>query len=1298
MSAARLHKRAKKKAAKNAARRKSEPKFGLEDLAVANERAINSAGPRYFPNIDPDFPDMPMESFDEAIVGLVGGDGFRALVEDIKQDLEKGWREFSFRAPQEYRGKLTEPQSVLRALGELADSAPGGGEEAVVKIRQRTKRALKKVDALRNRMDKAKDKHFREHGRYPPGDPGGSVIAYDSALHRALDFMPEWDYSFITGKPVNMRANACGLHQNGSLVLHSEWGMGKTHSLCSLANKQGRRELPALLALAKDLNLEPDSSPGDAIARHAQLADDFDGLLQRLNALGRASGVRALLMVDGVNERNPDGLWKRELGKMLRQVRRFPFVGLVVSFRDPFNHGLSESDLLETPCLTHEGFHEIPIEAQEAFFKYYDVPLPEVPPMAEEFSRPLTLKIICEVFKGLSKKEQRKGFDGIASGQKGMTYILERYIKRRAKAVAEKHSALSGKKIWSLLDEVMAPYMAKNLVEEVPAALLKKAMRDRFSIGAVESEEILRDMHEEGIVIMGRGIPWKRHTPASPDAPPKKRRWRLLVQMPYQRFGDHLVARELLKRHLKTGSADEVRRGFRANNPLGRAFTLEENRHGFRPTSYLVGSGPAEALILEFPERVKKTPGIPDEERELLFYLPHWEEKCYAYRAPFLSGLYWRANDAFSRRTVRLMGGYLRDWEDVVMRIPDQLYHSGEHSVTNALLSLACRRDSPISAKRIYEWIDPMSMSDRDVLWGAATQEARRRDWTRRFFIWLSAIERNGLEKLPAEVARNYVVLLSLFLGATDRPLRDKATRALVAIGEAFPDALFSHALDTLNFNDVYYPERMLAACYGVAMSQWSNPDADKFHGKFPKFARAVARDVFMPGGRLLTHHALVRDYALGIAAIARRLGVKFSEKQEAHMSPPFPAVPSPFPPASEIAEADLSDVDFALHPDFENYTIGRLVANRRNYDSSNKEYADILRQIKWRMKNLGCAKDKFMERDKWIVDRENRRESDYGKVDRYGKKYSWIAYNEMHGWLHAQGRKMPEWWDPKRPVEGVIDPSFPAPSQGWGLKLPPLPMGGDDLRWIARGPSPDYGHILEANELGGDWVMLEGFAVHNNEDESRDLFSFLRGLLVREGDIPQLQEELQKSEDPGDEPRLDKDDHIYAGEIPWSPDFTQLRNSMREKEAFNAVSVETVAFAYAWESHHSEENQFSGACFPAPDICAKLRLSRRGRSVELFDEDGRLASVYHADEVRWGNNVERPRDGFQFLHLRKDLLDRYLRAVGKRLVWIVWGERRLLPKEWFHRANPLSPKVNAAMQNHLNIHKRLIVYPQVKK
>lgn len=1258
------------------AKKPSMPEFGLEELSVINQKAISSAGPRYFLNCAPNFPDMKIASFDEAIAGLIGGDDFRVLVEDIRKNIVAKWTP-------EYQDELPKPQDILQALDKLAVSAPGDGGGTISTIRQLAECELNKVYALREQIRKKEERQSRQ-GRYFLSAEQ-SITPYSIALEKALDFMPEHDHSPITGKPANMRANACGLHQNGTLILHSEWGMGKTHSLCGLAKRQMKHGLPALLVLAKDLDFAPSSSPGDSIARHTKLVDKFEGLLQRLDALGRKSKVRALLLVDGINEQNPDGLWERELAKMLKQVRRFSFVGLIISFRDPFHHALSESDWLETPRLLHEGFKEIPIEAQEAFFKYYDVPLPEVPPMEEEFMRPLTLKIIGEIFKELPVKERRKGFDGIASGQKGITYILERYIQKRARNVAKKYSGVSKKDIWSLLDEVMAPYMAKNLVEEMPAAILLEAMRDRFAIDVWKGRWILRAMKAEGIILMSRGVPWKCRRSTRGNASPEKQRQRVLVQMPYQRLGDHLIARELLK-YLKADSVRTVRRSFYKNTPLGQVFLLDGRRNVFRPTGRYTESGLSEALILEFPERIKKVPGIPTRERELLFYLPRWKQKYSAYRSPFLRGLSWRENSAFSDWTRDLIGSYLGNWEDEVARSP--VYHS-TYGLIDALLSLACRRDSPLPARLFYKWIKSMNMVDRDVLWGAAIWQIQGLSWRSHFFTWLSALENNGFKNMSASVARNYVVLLSLFLGTTDRPLRDQATKFLVAIGEHFPSELFSHALDTLDFNDVYYPERMLAACYGVAMSQWSVPNAEEFHTQFPDFARAIVRNIFMPGGKLLTHHALVRDYALGITAIARRLEVKFDKEQEVHMSPPFPAVPSQFPPAVEIDEKDLSDVNSALAMDFKNYTIGHLVSERRSYDDSHKGYAEILLQIKWRIKNLGYISNKFQERDDWISRRPIPYQSIYGKLDRYGEKYSWIAYYEMYGWLHAQGRITSEWWgrDTKRPAEGIIDPSFPTPSQGWNLKLKSLPMFGDDVQWLAHAPSPDYSYILEMNALRNDWVMLEGYATHKNKDKSRTLRSSIHGLLVRDGDILRLQDTLPINDYPWSDLdialELDEDTYIFAGEIPWSLDSSQTHGGVQEKRKINAVPVQKVAFNYAWEPHHSKQNQFSNVLFPAPDICTKLNLSRRGRSVGLFDKHGDLAAC-QVDSGRLEHDAEWPSDKFQFLHLRKDLLDKYLRITKKRLVWIILEERQSISN---------SSEVLVVLRDRLNIHKRLLIY-----
>ena len=1286
MSAARLHKRAKKKAAKNATRRKPEPKFGLEDLAVANERAINRAGPRYFPNIDPDFPDMPMESFDKAVDGLLGGDEFRALVDDIKREIREQWEDACRDIARKYPDAIPSPGEILSALDELAASIPGRGAEAIAKIRKKAASAEKQTKRLSQKIYREREKKRQDNYLLSRRGLSSSVSQYSGALQRAMRFLPDKVRSF--GVPVHARANACGLRESGTLILLSEWGMGKTHSLCSLAKKRSGK-VPILLVLAKDF--DPANSPGDALALHTGLAENFDGLLRRLNTLGRNAGARSLLLVDGVNEKNPNGVWGRELGKMIRRVRRFPFVGLIVSYRTPFRNEMSESDWLKTPRMEHEGFREIPIEAQAAFLKYYKVPLPEVPPMAEEFARPLMLKMTCDIISELPKSEQRKGFDGIASGQKGMTRIFERYIRSRAKAVTKKHKELTEGDVWALVKGEMAPHMAECMMEEMPAIHLLKSIRERFSVDWLKARGILRDMAKEGVISRGVGIFWKRRESIGGAFSSQETCLRAVIRMPYQRLGDHVIARYLLRKHLRVESRDAVRRSFHANRPLGQFFALERDGYDFRSISNSGGVGVAEALILEFPERLKNKQDIPSGERELLFYLPRWKEKYGAYRDPFFGGLYWRAKAAFSKQTDVLIGSYLRNWKNAVVNNPRH-YRYSERSVTDTLLSLACRHDSPIPARRLYNYVKRMKMADRDVLWGTATRGARSEGWTHNLFVWLSALEREGMRKISPDAARNYVVLLSLFLGATDRPLRDKATEMLVAIGEHFPAALFSHALDTLDFDDIYYPERMLAACYGVAMARWCEPKMKEFRKAFPKFARAVAKDVFTPGGRLLTHHVLVRDYALGVVDVARKLGVAFGRETERHLSPPFSAVKSPFPPASEITQEQLSPVESVASsfPYFhERYTVPNIAPDGK--------FRDISRQILWRVADLGFSDKKFAELDQGIFHRSGGEESRYGKVDRCGKKYSWIAYHEMCGLLDSQGELST--WGGARGVGGALDPSFPTPPPEWDPEFRGPTMDGDDLSWLAKGPTPDYGHILELNNpdnAPGSWVMLEGFVVHRGE--SREVFSFLRGLLIRESDIALLRLFLEKHPYPGNKkiPHHAENHDVFTGEIPWSLKFSDSESDADESMAFGAVPMGTTAVGNEGNKYHGERFRFSSALYPTPDICAKLHLLRRGRGVDLFDRQGRTASLYRADAGQLNPDpfAERAKNHFQFLHLRKDLLDEYLRATGKRLVWIIWGERRLFPKD-LYRPWSWPGEIQAAYDDYRHIHKRMIVYPQ---
>ena len=1262
-----------------------EPKFGLADLASFNKRSIRDAGERYFPDCN-----LKIEPLDEAIIGLVGGGEFRASVKSLARAICEKWgdtsREMNLNAP-------PKPKQILHALDTLANSTPGGGGEAIVKARQGIERACKRVGELYNEYEEKDSESSPKEKQEKKKTLRNLLDLYSDALSEAKQFLSgasPSDYG------VYDLPNACGLHEKGALLMSGEWGVGKTHSLCALVDKQMKRGLPALLVLAE--SFDPGECPGDALARRTGLAGNLDGLLRGLNALGRKSGVRTLLLIDSVNESPNNGrdAWRKGLGGILKQVRRFPHVGLVVSCRDPFSYKFPAAVQKQMPYWEHRGFENLD-KAQQAYLNCYGVSPSDIPLMGEDVARPLALRIICEEISKLPRNKRQSRYDEIVSGQVGINAVFERYIKNRARIVGRKHTGLSARNhAWNLIKKDLAGYLAKNLTNDMPEGRFLKAVRERCSIDPRQARKILGDMANEGIinrtsVLAGAGewVAGKR--------PPT----RAVVRMPFQWFGDHIVARELL-RNLNTTSAETVRESFAADKPLGKIFLPDKFHEGFPARNAMDIAGWREALILAFPERVAglvRKKQMPKKQRELLFNLPDPERMRKTLGEPFMSGLHMRAHKHITTTTVQMVDEYFRDWENMASQRDDIRYMG--RGTAEFVLSLSRRRSSRLSARRyLYSrHVKPMKMSDRDILWGSVAQQAHRTRWTHDLFTWLDGLEERGFP-IPVTVARNYIALLSLFLGTPDRPLRNRATQALVAIGGRFPAALFSHTLDTLDFDDIYYPERMLAASYGTAMSLWNNRKAKAFRSfrvTFPAFANAVVKDVFTPGGRLLTHHAAVRDYALGIASIARKLGVKFPKATEKYMAPPFPAVKSPFPPVSALGS--MSDNEYSFHHNFENYTIGALFPDRGNYNFKHKEYAAALRQIKWRIKNLGYDTNKFKKFEQRMGMFDYYDEFVYGKIDRHQKKYLWIAYYEKHGLLDARG-KLPDWLD-ARAVDGVIDPSFPVAPRKWVPEFNDIPMNdGDNLWWITDGPAPDYGHILEMNDLGGilgPWVLSEGFVVHGDKDGGRELFSFLRGIFVQESDIDRLTDILQTTDYPGNFAisHIPESHRICAGEIPWASNFIQDK-SVNDGVAFRKISIGTTAFGYGWAENYSEGNQNFQILFPSPDICAKLRLSRSGRGVDLVDMNGLPASLYRADEAKL-RNAKEVKEKFQFLYLRKDLLDKYLRATDKRLVWIIWGERQLSHNARRLKTKPDSPEIQLAYQNYRHIHKQLIAYPQRK-
>ena len=606
----------------------------------------------------------------------------------------------------------------------------------------------------------------------------------------------------------------------------------------------------------------------------------------------------------------------------------------------------------------------------------------------------------------------------------------------------------------------------------------------------------------------------------------------------------------------------------------------------------------------------------------------------------------------------------------------------------------------PLNADFLERVLRPMPVSERDLRWS---------EWVRRHSKDILA----DLQILADDWRRNQqrderdrllLVWVKWLLTSTVLGLRDLATMVVYWFGRGDPEALFDITLESLSLNDAYITERMLAASYGVVMAHWADPSGAIVRQAIPQFGRNLYERMFAPDAQHSTAHALMQDYALSIIELALRLDPRtLSEEQLARTTRPLKQVESPFVEADSVTDLEFEGVDTAFHMDFENYTLGRLVEGRANYDYDHKDYSDIRRQVRWRVGDIGFSNEEFAEVDGLIGNASWHSRGDRAKVERYGKKYSWIAFFEMYGVRLSRG-VLPEWAEHERPSDSDIDPSFPAPPRDWVPEMDdPLNRGPEDVvDWVATGPTPDYESILKLGEIDGEpgpWLLLDGFVEHGQEGDGRLIFTFLRCLLAGPSELLQVFTEYDRRRYPGNmaipDPITDTD--TFSGEIPWSARFAYtLRDETGAAcrqivKAFKTygrgpregVPVELPEVKLLWErSLGSSVNQVGSVMMPSPALCERLGLTSRAQQFDLYDSEGAIASIYL---IR-----NQGKTSSQLLYMREDLLSRYAAETDQTIAWLVWGERTPSYAAWERWESRIPQDVYS---EYAHIHKRSYVW-----
>ncbi|MDH2171079.1 hypothetical protein N5J50_01230 [Acinetobacter johnsonii] len=583
---------------------------------------------------------------------------------------------------------------------------------------------------------------------------------------------------------------------------------------------------------------------------------------------------------------------------------------------------------------------------------------------------------------------------------------------------------------------------------------------------------------------------------------------------------------------------------------------------------------------------------------------------------------------------------------------------SSEQFASQAFKKLKTTRSAyahPFDAAFLDKALRNMSNTYRDLTWS---------EWVRKN----SKELKNDLELLEKRLSevqigsseKGRAIWVQWLLTTNHRDLRDQATKVLSIYARKDPGSFFEMAINSLDITDPYVPERTFAAAYGAILSA-DFIDAEKINSNVCGFAKKIIENCFIPNAKYSTTHTILREYLLGTINYALTVNQNFiCQKYLDYCRKPYEHLPNLFESLPDISEEKLVEVkEAALRMDFNNYTIGRLTTDRANYDDSHPDYVHTRRTILKRMIQLGYEPEKFQE-----IDRDISSNSYYNrdvKIDRYGKKYSWIAFYEMYGWK-ADRELLDDWRVNERCSDVSIDPTFPKLDNSWSPELTNIftDSPNDIGEWILNGPTPNYLNLLETQQFTqtNSWILLNGFLKEGSKTDYREISTFMRGFFVANEHISKLSDFVFNEDYLGNNalPQTPEYHYKYAGEMVLGNTFFKLNHNVSSQMNFDgsdesSFPIELPVQSYAWESYHSTLNQAGGIDFPTPELCQRLGLKYHNGDPDLYDLDGvgSIFRTFKSDNDTLRGNLS---------YLRKDLFQKYLTETEQTFVWILWGER----------------------------------------
>lgn len=1086
--------------------------------------AKDAAGPRYTSDVNVELPIK--EIFD----GIGRTDAVFEEIEGYRKALRDAYRSIGCIKPSKYKNQIVrENLKQIRSVGKTyiglaekfgLDQSKALDLKSIIGATDKISKHFAPVERYIWDFERKEEEEQREKAKAEGREQYGYGQSEELRDLKSLEHSLRVFSNAISSIDYFAKSHKARLLNEPVLLILGQAGMGKTHLVCDITKNRLNAGLPPTVIVLGEKLLDINDSL-EAVFSAVSLRGSKKQLLSELNATGKKAMRRSLIIVDAINEADRRG-WKSGVRAMVKELKQYPWVGLVMTCRVPFQH-LYLPNRIKFITELHQGFADNELEAMTAFFNFYGLSLPQVPLLISEFSSPLFLSCFCKTAKDIKggKAKVAKGIKDLALGQVGMTKILEDFYISKEQWIVKKHasrfSALirpswiwhkSGGCLVKDIAQIMAAQGRRHCLESEVLQVIKALSGNKYTLGTCS--RVLKILIEEGVLI--KDAAWDDQNKCYLD----------VLKFSFHKFSDHIIARYLLERFFDSRN---VRASLTAANSLGNIFSSDQNI--FRNIDLV------EALMVEFPERIKKNPKLTD--RDLIDYLPENLRAEPQIMSCFIESLYWRKPENFLNNK-----GYIK--KTIIDYINKFLlrYDNSYREFLNLFVSTATKPFHPLNAGRLSAYLKGYTMASRDSFW---SEYLRKQYGSGSIYKLVSWIENQPLEKMMADQAACVITVLAWTLGTNVKLLRNRATRALYMVGKVHPETFFKLLEGLVEIDDPYIRERLLAVDYGVAMAL-KDIDKSLIAKTLYPHAKKIYSLFFQKKAKLSSTNILIRDYARGVIEAAlfynKHLLILAQIKR---IRPPYSdGGIRRWGRSADKDEGKYRDGNAPLGWEFEKDTLRHLVGSNA-YDNEDKNYIRLKENMMWRLYQMGYSLDRFGEIDKDIErNRRYDRGSGYaGKTERYGEKYSLIAYREIMG-AKLDKKLLDKWWVNEDGRDGSIelDASFPESHKPKRLFSKQLTSGPSEIKqWMVQHQPPDisdYFAVEKIYDQQGPWILADGIISEKNTKKSRRITTFIYGVLVDPADVSKLDEFLAGLPFPGNNevPDLPEARDVFAGELGW--------------------------------------------------------------------------------------------------------------------------------------------------------------------